>query len=158
MWSHRVGHDWSDLAVAVAATDLWLDCLQILLGCTLQAYNAVLAQLQDQRRNSPDSVRETSMVYWMGEFTCLKQGSGAISTMCNGWWARHGSSLCCQREGEIASYRGNWHQVCSLVTRETSIGACPLPPLLVRTVTSWGLGQICRWVSPVSRCRWSRHW
>ena len=36
----------------------------------------VLAQLQD-RRASPESARETSMVQWLGELTRLKQGPGA---------------------------------------------------------------------------------
>lgn len=49
----------------------------------------------------------------------------------------------------------NWPQVGSLVTRETSRGARPSPSLWeailvessdlkIRTVTEWGLGQVCR--------------
>ena len=59
------------------------------------------------------------------------------------------------REGEIGSYRGNWHQVGSLVTGETSM---PLTAPLIRTITSLGLGQVCRKVSQWVGCRWSRHW
>ena len=41
----------------------------------------------------------------------------------------------------------------SLVTRETSKGARPSPPPLIRIITSWGLGQVCREVSPVSKAK-----
>lgn len=50
-----------------------------------------------------------------------------------------------------------WHQVGSLVTRETSRAAQLSPDPLIRTVRSWGLGQLCRSVRWVG-CRWSRYW
>ena len=50
--------------------------------------------------------------------------------------------------------RGKWHrdQVGSLLTRETSKGACPsLTAPWIRTITKWGLWQVCRKVSHGSR-------
>ena len=44
-------------------------------------------------------------------------------TVCSRWWAGHGSSLRFRGEKEVTGQRGNWHQVGSLVTRETSRGA-----------------------------------
>ena len=48
---------------------------------------------------------------------------------------------------------GNWFQLGSLVTRETSRGAWPLTTPLMRTITNWGLRQIHRKVSHVHKIR-----
>ena len=66
-----------------------------------------------------------------GELTCPKQDSGATPHLCDTGQARHGSRLCSPEEGrsdqlsrELTS-GGN-----SLVTKETSQGACFSPPPL----------------------------
>ena len=51
------------------------------------------------------------------------------------------------------SYRGNWPQVGSLVTRETSRGQPLTAPVI-----SWVLGPLGRKVSPERRCRGSGAW
>ena len=43
--------------------------------------------------------------------------------------------------GWLMSYQGNQQR------------GMPLTTPLIETVISWGLGQVCRKVSPVSRCR-----
>ena len=47
--------------------------------------------------------------------------------------------------------KGRLPVIGSLVTRETSRGACPSPAPLIRTIPSWGLGQVRRKVSHVGR-------
>lgn len=56
--------------------------------------SAVIAQPQDQRKN-PESVTETSVVYWTGDFMCPKkgpQGTPQPATLCDRGQAGHGIS------------------------------------------------------------------
>ena len=100
-------------------------------------------------------------------------------TACGRRWG-HGCGLRYQGKREMTSYRRNWCQVGSWVARETSRGVHLTAPLInyhsggssdlkIRTITSWGWGQVhrhllirlydlegrlVRWVG----CRWSRDW
>ena len=66
--------------------------------------------------------------------------------------AQGSSSLCLGRGREVTSYRGNWRQVGSWVTKETSREARPFDKLSqwrgsdlkIGTITSWGPEQVCR--------------
>ena len=53
--------------------------------------------------------------------------------------------------GEVTSYRRNGCQFNLSVTMGTSRAGIPLSTSLIRTITSWGLGQVCHKFSPVSR-------
>ena len=84
-----------------------------------------------------------------GELTCLKKGPGVTPTVCSGQRTGRGSSLCSQGEGEITSYKRNWQQVGSLVTRKLAEGHSPHHPFdkhsgefwsKARTIISFGPG------------------
>ena len=68
-------------------------------------------------------------------------------TVCSRRPAGHGSRLHSRGEGETASYKAGLPQVGSFITREASRGALTAPS--IRTVTSWGPGQVRRKASPV---------
>ena len=77
--------------------------------------------------------------------------------VCRRRWAEHGGYLPSQGVGHCQLW-GNWHLVGSLVTRETRRGVSPLTASLMRTITSWDLGQACWKVSVCKIERWSNHW
>lgn len=57
-------------------------------------------------KKSPELATKTSVVWWKGELTCLKQSPRATShriLWSAGRW--HGGSLSAREEGEIASYK-----------------------------------------------------
>ena len=115
------------LALTGVFSASWL-ALQ-LLGCTRGPASLVTAQCGDWRK-SPETVTETLTVYWTGDLTGPQQKVLEWHPTVNGsWQADHGSHLRCLVGKEATIYRGNWHQVGSAVTRETS---------------SWGRGQPCR--------------
>lgn len=76
-------------------------------GAAHRSTNPVFAQIQDPRK-SPESVTETSVVYWMGNLTCLKQSPEVIPRNLlqkagRTWWeslllGRRGD---CQLEGKL---------------------------------------------------------
>ena len=69
--------------------------------------NLVVAQPPDQRK-SPETVTETSVVYWIGDLTWLKQKVlEQHHTLCRRWQAGHDRNLLYSGEKEAIIYRRN---------------------------------------------------
>lgn len=72
--------------------------------------------------------------------------------------ARHAGRFCSWRQGEMATYLGNWHQVGSAGYQGNQQTSTPLTAPWIRTITSWAWGKCggrsVRWVG----CRWNRWW
>ena len=124
------------------------------LGCALQACNACTWPTLNK---SPESVRDISGLMeggaylsearsWSNTPVCAAEGKQDMAAVfslrgdCRLW----GELI----SGEFISYQGNQQR------------GTPLPTPLMRTITSWGLGQVLRKVSwgVGLGCRGSRHW
>ena len=64
-----------------------------------------------------------------GDLTCLKPSPGVTPAVCSRWQAGHRQPSSLLGEKKATIYRGNWCQVNSSITRETSV---------------WVRGQACR--------------
>lgn len=114
----------------------------------------IFAKSQDRRKNS-ESVTDSSVVNGR-EILPAWSKSWNDTSPCAMDMAGHGRSPAKGGERKVTSCRGNWCQVSSLVTMETSKGAQPSPflfdklswwnhsDLKIRPVTGWDHGQVCR--------------
>ena len=135
-------HSWSSTS---------LRCWGLCWAAPHRPASPTLAQLQD-KRNSLELITETSVISWMGKFTHLKQGPWAAY----GRWDVAASSLLGGRRGNY-QLLGNWSQVGSIVSRETSRGELHLPLRWEQSPSmTWGMhtemSVRCVWY------KWSKHW
>ena len=99
------------------------------LGCTPQAYKACACPSLRPKKEPGVSDRDINGLTDGGAY--MSEARSWVDTpLCAvERLASHGGRLRSPGEGEGTSYRRNWCQVGSSVTRETSRGARPLPPL-----------------------------
>ena len=138
---------------------LWINSAS-LLGCTLQACKPCTGPAS---RKPGVSSRDINGLVDGGILHVWIKVLEWNPTLCDWCWTRW------QQSWLLGRGPGNWGQVGSLDTGETSKRAQPSWPswelsrrkssdLKVRTITSWDRGQACRKVNHGSRCRWSGHW
>ena len=94
-----------------------------------------VVQPQDQRKGL-ETATETSVVYWTGDLTRLKQRVlEQHPTVYSRWQARHGSHLGYSGEKEAAIYRGTDVRLAHQSPGKPAAGARPSPPLRLMTIT-----------------------
>ena len=110
MGSHRVGHDWSDLAVAAAALwlslPLWLSWWRICLQCGRPGFNPWVGNIPWRREWLP------TLVFWSREFHGLYIPRGYKELDTNEWLSymcpcgSDGNESACN-EGDLGSIPGS---------------------------------------------------
>ena len=118
---------------------------RVLLGCTPQAYKACACPASRPKKEPEVSNRDINGLMDGGAYTSEAR-SWSDTPLCAADGGQDMVAVFAPEVREGYQLEGNWCQVGSLVTRGTSITAS-----LIRTITSWGLGQVCRKVSHLRR-------
>ena len=92
---------------------------------------------------------------WFNGWGTLHAWSKVLEWQCGRQWAGHGSSLCWVRgwrgeggyqltSGWVIGYHGNQQRSTSFTSPFDKLSWWRCSDLQIRTITSWGLGQVCR--------------
>ena len=121
-------HDHSQIA-AKLYTDFWISGWKLFLRISgywvapRRLYKPCTYQSSRPKRGPGVSNRDINGLMDR-ELTCLDQGPGVTPHRVRNTWQQ----ILSKEEREVTSQRGNWHQVGSPVTRETSRGHTPYHP------------------------------
>ena len=124
-----------------------------MLVCTPQAYEACACPASRPKKEPGVSNRDISGLMEGGSLHVWSKVLERHPTVCIRlqWRAGHGSSLRWGFAGERLPVIGELMSGGLISYQRNQQRGTPLTAPLIRTITSWGLGQVHRKVSPVSK-------